>query len=325
MLRLLRPLATASALLAAGFAVQAQGGAATGLPAGPIRYVVPAPPGGLIDTMARQVATGLSERSKLQVIIDNKPGAGTVLGADAVAKSAPDGATWLAVSISLAANAGMPGATFDPEKSLVPVARLAVTPMGIAVPANSPYATLEELVKAAKGGKSLNVGSSGYGTPAHLALALFQGVTHTTVSHIPYKGGAPSLVDLMGGQLDMVPVTISEAMPHIKSGKLKLLAVMSDKRLADFHQTPTTAEAGVPGLLMAGWTGVMAPAHTPAPVVQKIADQVLAVATQPDFVKRAEAQGFISGPQGPEEFNKFFKEEMARLRKLIKEQNVRME
>lgn len=313
----------ASFALCAAVSGHAQPGAA--FPSAPIKYVVPAPPGGLIDTMARLVGTSTTGAFKQPVIVDNKPGANTVLGADFVAKAPPDGQTWLAVSITLAANASLPGVTFKPEKSLVPVARLATTPMGFAVPANSPYKSVADLVQASKAGTTLNFGSSGYGTPSHLALALFQGVASINANHIPYKGGAPALTDLIGGQLDATIVTISEAQQFIKAGKLKLLAITGEKRLADFPNVPTTAEAGYPGVLMTGWTGIMVPAGTPAEVVNKIADTVLTAAQQPEFVKRAESLGFVMGPQRPAEFSKFFQDEVTRLGQLIKSQNVRME
>ncbi len=317
--------AAAALVVCAGPAVLAQAPALAAFPTGPVRYVVPAPPGGLIDTMARLVSQGLTDRLKQSVIIDNKPGANTVLGADLVAKSSPDGLTWLAVSSTLAANAGLPGATFDSEKLLQPVVRLAVTPMGVVVPAHSPYKTFQDLLKAAKGGKVLNVGSSGNGTPPHLALALFQSATGTELTHIPYKGGSPSLVDLIGGQIDVVFSTLSESQGFIKGGKLRVLAVMSDKRLAEYPDVPTTAEAGLPGLLMAGWTGIMVPRATPRATVQKIADAALAVTREPAFVKQAETMGFVVAPQGPAEFDKFYRDEVGRMRVLIKAQNIRMD
>lgn len=294
-------------------------------PTGPIRYVVPAPPGGLIDTMARLVEKGMRERLKQNVVIDNKPGAGTVLGAQEVAKASPDGHTWLAVSISLAANTAIPGAKFDAEKSLIPVARLAVTPMGMAVPANSPYNSLQDVVKASKSGKTFNVGSSGNGTPSHLALALFEGLAKVDMTHVPYKGGAPALVDLIAGQTDLVFVTLQEAQQYIKGGKLKLLAVINEKRVADFPNVPTSAEAGLPGMVMTGWTGIMVPAGTPQPTIQRIADAAIAVASQPEFVKQAEGMGFVMATQGPADFGKFFKDEVGRLKVLIKERQVKMD
>ncbi|OZI34093.1 ABC transporter substrate-binding protein [Bordetella genomosp. 10] len=308
-------------LLAAGLA-----SAAHAQPTGTVRYVVPAPPGGLIDNMARMVAQGIGDKLGRPIVIDNRPGGNTVIGADVVARSAPDGQTWLAVSIMLAANATLqPKMPFDIRKDLVPVARLAVTPMGVAVPANSPYHSLQELVNAAKGGKSLNYGSSGYGSPSHIGTALLEASAGFKANHIPYKGGMPALNDLMGGQLDFINVTISEAKPFIDSGKLRLLAVSSDKRLADYPNVPTTGEAGYQGAVMEGWTGVMVPGGTPAPVIRKIADAVLAAASKPEFVKRAESMGFVMAPQGPEAFNKQFYGEIDRLGHVIKTQNIKIE
>lgn len=323
----IRPTVLRAACAALAFYAAVPGYAQPGgaFPTAPIRYVVPAPPGGLIDTMARLVSSSTTGTLQQPVIVDNKPGANTVLGADFVAKAAPDGHTWLAVSITLAANASLPGATFKADKSLVPVARLATTPMGFAVPANSPYNSVADLVSVAKTGTVLNFGSSGYGTPSHLALALFQGEAGVQANHIPYKGGAPSLNDLVGGQLDAIIVTISEAQQFIKAGKLKLLAITGDKRLADFPDVPTTAEVGLPGVLMTGWTGIMVPVGTPPAIVDKIANAVLAAARQPGFVQRAESLGFVMGPQGPEAFGRFFRDEVVRLGELIKTQNVRME
>ena len=299
-----------------------------GLPAfadKPVHYIVPAPPGGLIDTMARLVGPGLTESLKESIVIENRPGANTVLGANLVAQAEPDGHTWLAVSSTLAANNGLPGATFDSEALLKPVARLAVTPMGVVVPANSPYHSLQELVTAAKKGTILNVGSSGSGTPPHLALALFQRETSTQQTHVPYKGGAPSLMDLIGGRLDVVFSTLSESNGFIKGGKLRLLAVMSEERLADYPDVPTTAEADLPNLLMAGWTGIMVPIATPKATVQKISDAAVALTNDPAFVKKAEQLGFVVPSQGTDEFSKFYKSEMDRMRVLIKEQDIRID
>lgn len=309
-------------LLACGL----QASAATAFPNGPVRYMVPAPPGGLIDIMARMVAQGAGDRLKQSVVVENRPGGNTVIGADAVARSAPDGQTWLAVSITLAANATlMPNMSLDVRKDLVPVARLAVTPMGVVVPANSPYRSLDEIVKAAKGGKMLNYGSSGYGTPTHLATAMMEGVAGIKLNHIPYKGGAPALNDLIGGQLDFIIATLSEAKPFLDSGRLKLLSVTSPERVQAFPDAPTTAEGGYPGLLMEGWTGVMVPAGTPAPVIDRIAEVVLDTAKEPAFVRRAEEMGFVMAPQGPADFKRQFVSEVDRLRDLIQTRGIKME
>jgi len=322
---LMSKLLAAVALSMAGLPMAAPA-APNEFPTAPIRYVVPAPPGGLIDNMARMVAQGIGDGLGQPLVVENRAGGNTVIGADNVARSASDGQTWLAVSIMLAANATLqPKMPFDIRKDLVPVARLAVTPMGVAVPADSPYTTLPDLVNAAKSGKNLNFGTSGYGSPSHLGTAVLESVAGFKATHIPYKGGAPALNDLMGKQLDFIFVTISEAKPFITAGRLKLLAVASEKRLADFPNVPTTAEVGYPGAVMEGWTGVMAPGGTPQPIIDKIGAAVLAAASQPAFIKRAEDMGFVMALQGPAEFNKQFYGEVDRLGKLIEQQGIKME
>ena len=169
-----------------------------------LRYIVPFPPGGLTDVMARIVGQQLGERWKVNVVIDNKPGSGGQIGADAAAKSPPDGGTLLAITLSHAANFTLfPKAPYNLLKDLKPVALLAGSPMLIVVPASSKIQSFKDLVAAAKGGK-LNAGSSGNGTPAHLTLALFNDIAKTEIQHVPYKGGAPAITDLIGGQLDVI-------------------------------------------------------------------------------------------------------------------------
>lgn len=293
-------------------------------PVKPIRYVVPAPPGGLIDAMARAIGNEISPVLGQAVVVDNRPGGNTNLGTEYVARSAPDGYTWLAVSMTLSANATLfPKLPFDPRKDFIPVARLALTPMGIAVPASSPYGSIQEVIQAARGGKTINVGSSGYGTPPHLALAMFESLTGTKLNHIPYKGGAQALNDLLGAQVDLMFTTLSESGQFIKAGKLKLLAVTSETRISDFPQIPTSAEAGVPGLRISGWTGMVMPARTPAPVVAKVSDAIMRVMSTPAMVNRLTAMGYVPAPQRPDEFAVFFNEEVYRWGTLIKEKNIK--
>jgi tripartite-type tricarboxylate transporter receptor subunit TctC len=185
-----------------------------------IRYVVPFPPGGLTDVMARSVGQALGERWKTNVVIDNRPGGGGQIGADLVAKSPPDGYTLLAITLTHAANVTLfPKAPYNFSKDLKPVALLAGSPMLVVVPASSKIQTFGDLLTAARS-SSLNAGSSGNGTPPHLTLALFNDTAKTKVQHVPYKGGAPAMTDLVGGQLDVVFSNFPESFPHVKSGKL---------------------------------------------------------------------------------------------------------
>ena len=205
-----------------------------------LRYVVPFPPGGLTKVMARIVGQQLGDHWKVNVVIDNRPGNGGQIGADAVAKAAPDGYTLLAITLTHAANYTLfPKAPYNFQKDLKPVALMAGSPMLVVVPVASPIRTFDELVAAAKA-RPLNAGSSGNGTPPHLTLALFNDIAKTQIQHVPYKGGAPSMTDLIGGQLDVVFSNFPESFAHVRSGKLRALAIASVARHPTVPDVPTT-------------------------------------------------------------------------------------
>lgn len=320
--RLIRSTLLAATLVALGPS-QALAADADGYPQGPISYVVPAPPGGLIDTMARTVAETMGRELKQPVVIENKPGGNTNIGIAYVARAKPDGLTWLAVSSTLAVNATLfKQLPFDPEKDLIPVALFATTPMGMAVPANSPYNNVQDIIKAAKAGKVLNVGSSGFGTPPHLALVLFQRLTGAKFNHIPYKGGAPSLNDLVGGQLDLIFTTLSESRSFIHAGRLKLLAVSSSERVKEFPSVPTTGEQGLPDMLIAGWTGLMMPAGTPAPIVDGISARLVAEVAKPAMKQKLEDMGYVVAPQDHAQFTRFYRDEIRKWGDVIIQENI---
>ena len=283
-----------------------------------IRYVVPFPPGGLTDVMARLIGQQLGERWKVTVVIDNKPGSGGMIGADAVAKAAPDGNTLLAITMTHAVNAtlfkGKVG--FDFQKDLKPVALLAGSPMLVVVPAASPIKDFKDLLAAARA-RPLNAGSSGNGTPPHLTLALFNELTQSAIQHIPYKGGAPAMTDLIGAQLDVVFSNFPESIAHVKSGKLRALAIASNQRHPLVPEVPTTAEAGLPALQVENWTAMMAPAGMPDAAVQKLAAEVLKIMATPDIDEKARTQGFRIDARGPEKFGPFVGSEVERWAKVI--------
>ncbi|KNZ33472.1 MAG: ABC transporter substrate-binding protein [Methylibium sp. NZG] len=287
-------------------------------PGSTIRYVVPFPPGGLTDVMARLVGQQLGERWKLNVVIDNKPGSGGMIGADAVAKAAPDGYTLLAITMTHAVNATLAKgkAPYDFQKDLKPVALLAGSPMLVVVPAASPIKDFKELMAAAKA-RPLNAGSSGNGTPPHLTLALFNELTKSNVQHVPYKGGAPAITDLIGGQLDVIFSNFPESIAHVKSGKLRALAIASSTRHPLVPEVPTITEAGLPGLLVENWTAVMVPAATPDAIVQKLGAEVLQIVASADVEDKARTQGFRVDARGPDKFGPFVREEVERWAKLI--------
>ena len=287
-------------------------------PGATIRYVVPFPPGGLTDVMARQVGQQLGERWKTNVVIENKPGGGAQIGAAEVAKAAGDGHTLLAITMSHAANVTLfkGRASFDFLKDLRPVALLAGSPMLVVVPAASPVKDFKDLIERARGGK-LNAGSSGNGTPPHLTLALFNDLYKTDIQHVPYKGGAPAITDLIGGQLDVIFSNFPESVAHVKGGRLRALALASSTRHPLLPDVPTTAEAGAPQLLVENWTAIMAPASTPEPVVAKLAAEVLKIMAAPDVEERARSQGFRVDARGPQAFGKFLGDEIDRWSRII--------
>jgi tripartite-type tricarboxylate transporter receptor subunit TctC len=287
-------------------------------PGATIRYVVPFPPGGLTDVMARLVGQQLGERWKTNVVIDNKPGSGGQIGAAEVAKAPGDGQTLLAITMTHAANVTLfkGKANFDFTKDLRPVALLAGSPMLVVVPAASPIKDFKDLVARAKAGK-LNAGSSGNGTPPHLTLALFNDLYKTDIQHVPYKGGAPSMTDLIGGQLDVVFSNFPESVAHVKSGKLRGLAIASGARHPMLPDVPTTAEAGAPQLAVENWTAIMAPASTPEAMVDKLGAEVLRIMAAPEIEERARTQGFRVDARGPQAFGRFLNEEIERWARII--------
>ena len=268
--------------------------------------------------MARQVGQQLGERWKVNVVIENKPGGGAQIGAAEVAKAAGDAQTLLAITLAHAANVTLfkGRASYDFQKDLRPVALLAGSPMLVVVPAASSIKDFKDLVQQAKGGK-LNAGSSGNGTPPHLTLALFNDLYKTDIQHVPYKGGAPAITDLIGGQIDVIFSNLPESVAHVKSGKLRALAIASASRNPLLPDVPTTAEAGAPQLLVENWTAIMAPASTPDPVVAKLAAEVLKIMAAPDVDERARTQGFRVDARGPQAFGKFLGDEVERWSRII--------
>jgi tripartite-type tricarboxylate transporter receptor subunit TctC len=287
-------------------------------PGSTIRYVVPFPPGGLTDVMARLVGQQLGTRWGVNVVVDNKAGSGGQIGAAEVAKAAGDGQTLLAITLTHAANVTLykGRAQYDFQKDLRPVALLAGSPMLVVVPAASPIKDFKDLLAQAKA-KKLNAGTSGNGTPPHLTLELFNDITKSEIQHIPYKGGAPSMTDLIGGQLDVVFSNLPESISHVKSGKLRALAIASAARHPLVPDVPTTAEAGLPALQVENWTAIMAPAGMPDAAVAKLGAEVVGIMASPEIDERARTQGFRVDARGPQPFAAFLKGEIERWARII--------
>jgi tripartite-type tricarboxylate transporter receptor subunit TctC len=283
-----------------------------------LRYIVPFPPGGLTDVMARQVGQQLGTRWGLNLVVDNKPGNGGQIGADAAAKSPGDGYHLLAITLTHAANVTLfkGRAPYDFQRDLKPVALLAGSPMLVVVPAASPIKDFKDLMAQARQRK-LNAGSSGNGTPPHLTLALFADTLKVEVQHVPYKGGAPSMTDLIGGQLDVIFSNFPESIAHVKSGRLRALAIASAERHPLVPEVPTTAEAGMPQLAVENWTAIMVPSATPDGLVARLGAEVLAIMAGAEIAERARTQGFRVDARGPKDFAPFLKDEIDRWGRII--------
>lgn len=285
-----------------------------------IKIVVPFLPGGGADLIARTVAVELAKELGQPVIVDNKPGGGTIIGSDLVAKSLPDGYTLLLSSIAHSVNPTLseklPYAT---EKDFVPVAMLVRSPNVLVVRAESPYKSVKDIIEAAKAKPGvLTYASPGNGTSSHLAGALFEDLGKIRLQHITYKGSAPALTDLLGGQTDILFGTSGSVGPFIDSGKLRALAVTSAARSSAYPSVPTMVEAGVPGYVTEGWYGLHAPAGTPPAVIEKL-NAALRKATNTDFFKsKLVHEGMVVQTGAPAEYEKYVRSEIERWSKLVK-------
>ena len=291
-------------------------------PAKPIRYIVPFPPGGLTDVMARLIALNAGMALKQSILVDNRAGASANLGADLAAKSTPDGYTWLAITLAHAVNQSLfSNLPYSLEKNLAPVAHLATSPLVLVVNESNPAKTLAEFLVQARA-RRLNAGSSGNGTPPHLGLELLALNAKIEVSHIPYKGGAPSLNDLLGSQLDFIVSNLPECSTYVKAGKLRALAVTSAKRHPLLPDVPTFAESGLPGVELENWTGLMMPAGTPKAIVEKVSAEVIKSVKSREITDRVAAMGFTPTGLGPAEFGELIKKDVARWREIVKARNI---
>lgn len=319
---LIRALASALAL-AASFGGNAM--AAEEYPSKPIRMVVPFPPGGSIDMVARLLGQKLSDELRQPVIVDNRPGASGNIGMDLVAKSPKDGYTLVMAPFGVATNAHLfQKLPFDPLKDLAPIIRVADQPNVLIVNTTKVAAkTLPELVAYLKANPGkLSFGTSGIGNPQDLSARLFMSATGTEMVNVAYKGGAPALADLVGGHVDLMFETSPTAVPYVKSGKLKALAVTSDKRLPTLPDVPTVAEAGIPNFKAMYWMGLLAPGGTQAAIVQKLNAATQKVLAAPDVQKQLMEISLYPAGGSAAEFAAFIRSESAFYAKLIKDLNI---
>ncbi len=297
-------------LLAALPAAQAQS-----YPARPLRLIVPFPPGGSTDILARALAQKLAENLAQPVVIDNRPGAGGSIGSEAAAKAAPDGYTIMMGHLgTLAVNAAIyKKLPYDPVKSFAPVSLMAIVPSVLVVNTSLPFSSAAELIAYAKKNPGkLAYGSAGSGSTSHLTTEYFKLATGTDILHVPYKGVGPMLTDLVSGQLSMGLNGAPAVMPHVVSGRLRALAVSSLTRLPSLPAIPTLDEAGVKGFEANGWYGIVAPAGTARDIVARLNAEIRRILQTPELRARLDAEGAIPAAGSPEEFAAFIAAEIAR-------------
>jgi tripartite-type tricarboxylate transporter receptor subunit TctC len=295
-------------------AVQAQA-----FPSKPITLIVPFPAGGTTDILARIVGEAMGKDLGQAVVIDNRGGAGGNIGTQQAARAAPDGHTLLMGTVGThAINASLyKKLPFDPVKDFAPLSRVAMVPNLLVAHPSRPYKTVQELIAHAKANK-VNYASSGNGTSIHLSGELFKSLAKVDMVHVPYKGSAPAVNDLLGGQVDIMFDNMPSALPHVKAGKLRALAVTTSKRSAELPDVPTIAEAGVPGYEATSWFGLFAPAGTPAPVLDKLSASLAKVLKDPEVTRKIAEQGGEPHAEKPQEFAAFIQKETAKWAQVVK-------
>lgn len=305
--------------------VQACVAVAQPYPNKPVKVVVGYSAGGAVDAVARAVGQALSTSLGQAFVIENKPGAGTNIAVKSVIAADPDGYTLMMAANALAANMALyQPAPFDAEKDLVAVSLVGRVPVVIAANMQAPYANIAKLIEAAKAKPgSIAFGSPGNGSTPHMAIEFFERAAGITLQHVPYRGGAQALTDVIGGQLPLVALNALEVQPHVKSGKLKVLAVLSPKRSVIFPEVPTIAESGFPGFEASVWYGLVAPAATPKPVVEKLHAEVQKALQTQEVRDRMTAVGGEVLPGPAEMFTQLIKSERQRYERLVREANIK--
>jgi tripartite-type tricarboxylate transporter receptor subunit TctC len=311
----------ATAMLGGAFlALSALGAHAQDYPTRPIRIIVPFAPGGSADVFGRAIAQRLQETLGQNVIVDNRPGAGSVIGTDAVAKSAPDGYTLLLMSNTHTVNESLiPSKPFQLMRDFAPIAPINYSDLVLVAKAGAPFNTLGELIKVAKakpGGMSY--ASSGPGTPYHMAGELFKAMAGIAIVHIPYKGSAGARTDVLGGQLEMMFDAIPTMTEHIKSGKVKAIATTGKARASALPDVPTMAEAGVPGYEATIWLGLMAPKGTPAAVVTRLNTELSKITSNPEVRRTWGAQGTTAMTMSVDEFTRYINDDITKWARIVK-------
>jgi len=300
---------------------------AQGFPERPVRIIVPLPPGGSPDTIARTLAQGLQGVWPHPVVVENRTGGSQNIGADAVAKSAPDGHTWLLAPDNVfSVNAHIAKQPFDPFADLAPVTLLARIQFLLVVHPDVPAKSVRELIEHAKAKPGeLNFGSSGIGSPQFLGGTLLQQMSGTRMNHVPYKGAAPAVADLLAGRIQIWVGAANSLLPHIKADKLRVLGTAAGQRFSVLPDTPTIAEAGLPGYALYPWLGMFVPAKTPPDIVARINAEIARILNGPDVKARLVPQGMDIATGSPEELARVIREDDARWGKVIRDAGIKPE
>jgi len=293
----------------------------------PVKFVVPFPPGGSVDPLARLLAVKLSESMGQQFIVENKPGASGSIGTAYVAKSAPDGYSFVFVFDTHAVNPTLLPMSFDTVKELAPVMLIGTAPMAIATHPSKPYKTFADVIAAAKAKPdSVSYGSIGNGSLGHLTLTLVQRAGGFTLVHVPYKGGGPMIQDALGGQVDLAVGTVAVLSPQVRGGKLHAVAVTGDKRSRSMPDVPALAEQGFPGFSALAWWGIFAPAGTPKPILDKFHAELVKALKLPDVHKTlSETLGMDLVMSSQEGLQQFLLGEIDRWGKVVRENKIRVD
>jgi tripartite-type tricarboxylate transporter receptor subunit TctC len=318
-------LLAAAAALVTGLGLSlAPSPALAAFPDKPLRIIVPFAPGGGTDAITRSLGVGLSEALGQPVVVDNKPGAGTIIGTDAVAKSTPDGYTLVMATFAHAVNPSLqPKLPYDTDKAFAPVALIGVSPNVLVVRTDRPWKTVADLVAAAKAKPdTLTFASQGNGTSAHLAGELFKSLAKVNIAHVPYRGAGPAMTDLLGGQVDMMFATAAAARPFVAGGKMRALAVTTAQRSPAYAGVPTMAEAGVTGYAAESWYGLYVAAGTPKDVIERLNAAVKRAVKTEAFVRQTQSEGLAVNVGAPEELGRYVRAEEVRWRKVVKDGNI---
>jgi tripartite-type tricarboxylate transporter receptor subunit TctC len=328
----------ASALLAAAWAgaglapavpgrAQPTAGAAQNYPSRPVRIIVPFPPGQAADVFARLVADELSKRWPQRVVVDNRAGGAGAIGMEAIARAAPDGHTLgIGTSGTLGVNPSVvPRLPYDAERDFAPVTNIFTLPLVIVVHPGFPARTVQELVAHARANPGLQFASAGPATAQHMAAEMFAHRAGLRMVHVPYRGSGPAMADLIAGNVELIFDSTTSALPHVQAGRIRALAVTTERRFPQLPDVPTVAETVIPGYAAVGWSGIVAPAATPAEIVRRINADVVAILRDPGVAQRMADLAAVPDPGTPEEFAAFIRAEIAKWREVARVANVRLE